>query len=110
MSDPDWMALLRAEVDGSSIASVAKKIGYSRPALSLVLAGRYPGETTRVAAAVLAHLADRVSCPAVGTDVARADCRRAALAPMPMSTAAALRAWQACRECPHRPQPDEAAP
>jgi len=87
------------------VAAVARKVGISRPALSLLLAGRYPAKSTRqVEGRILRVLADRVVCPHLGVDIAAADCREHALQPMPTSSPRALRHWHACQTCSHRPE------
>jgi len=100
-----WLTLLAEDVARSgSRAATARRIGISRAAVSLLLSGRYPGSTDKMAAKVLAALAGRVPCPHDGADIARAACADRAASAMPMSSPAALRAWMACRRCPHRPK------
>lgn len=102
-----WLTLLAEEVARTgSKAKAAKKVGISRSAVSLVLAGRYPANTERVAAKVLDALAGRVTCPHDGTDIPRKVCTDRATAPMPMSSPAQLRAWTACQACANRPKED----
>ena len=45
---PHWVKLLKEEAERTSIAACARKIGYSRPAVSLALKGRYPAGTARL--------------------------------------------------------------
>lgn len=94
--------LLRAEAGRTSIAAAARRIGYSRPAVSMVLAGTYPGRMDRVAVRVLARL-DTVACPADGTVLTAAACREIHGRPMPTSSPRALRRWRECRGCPAAP-------
>ncbi|OLN30423.1 Phage protein [Desulfovibrio sp. DV] len=90
-----------AEAARTSIAATARRLGYSRTAVSLALAGKYPGGTDKLAAKVLAVLGG-VACPQLGHDVTAAECADKAGA-MPTSSPAALRLWRACQICPHRP-------
>lgn len=49
-----WLDLLRAFVARcGSINAAARRLGYSRPAISMALNGKYKGETTRLQARVL---------------------------------------------------------
>ncbi|MEX3629341.1 MAG: hypothetical protein VB138_07455 [Burkholderia sp.] len=52
-ADPDWLAMLREAVAATSQTDVAKLLDVSRTTVSLVLSGKYPGKTDRVAARVL---------------------------------------------------------
>lgn len=97
-----WLNLLRSEVGRSSIAATAKLLGYSRPSISLVLAGRYPGDTGRIAKAVLAKL-DTQTCPHLGGQISSGQCREIALAAAPTHHPMKLGHWRACQRCPNRP-------
>lgn len=102
-SDPEWLAILRAECARTSIVAVSEKLGYARSSLSLVLTDRYAGSPHKVAEAVMRVLVGRVTCPHLGTDIAAGECRDHAARPMPQSKPAALRHWHACRACPLNP-------
>ena len=105
-----WLTLLAEDVERSgSKAKTAARIGISRSAVSLALAGRYPAATDKLEAKVLEALAGMVPCPYDGQDIPRRSCRDRASRPMPMSTARELRAWTACQSCPHKPQPEKEA-
>jgi len=97
----DWQTLLAAEAARTSIAATARRLGYSRTAVSLALAGKYPGGTDKMAATVLDVLGG-VACPQLGREVTAAECADKAGA-MPTSSPTALRLWRACQTCPHRP-------
>lgn len=100
-----WLPLLRAEAERSSIAATAALLGYSRTSISLVLAGKYPGATGRIASRVLARL-DKQSCPHLGEQISTASCREIALATAPTHHPLKLGHWRACQRCPKRPQGD----
>jgi hypothetical protein len=100
----DWRDLLAAEAARTSIAATGRRLGYSRTAVSLALAGKYPGRTDKLSATVLAVLGRQV-CPHLGREITPGECADNAGA-MPTSSPAALRLWRACQTCPHRP--DEA--
>jgi len=95
----DWIEMLRAEAARTSIASAARRIGYSRPAVSGVLNGSYRGDTCRIRARVLAVLGRCVVCPHTGSGMHIEECRRWRSRPMPMGSASDLRHWRACRHC-----------
>ena len=99
----DWLTLLRQEVDATSITATAAKIGYSRPSISLALAGRYPGGTAKISAAVLSKL-QVVDCPYLGRQIKGAECKDNALRPMPTGNPQELNFWRACQRCPHSPK------
>ncbi|SDH90088.1 helix-turn-helix domain-containing protein [Roseospirillum parvum] len=103
-ADHDWLALLRADVARSgSIAATARRLGISRPAVSGVLHGTYRAGTHQIRERVLGMLAVH-PCPALaGQEISGTDCAARAARAMPTSSAAALRAWAACRTCPRHP-------
>lgn len=100
-----WLPLLRDEAERSSIAAAAALLGYSRTSISLVLAGKYPGDTGRIARCVLAKL-DKQSCPHLGELISTASCREIALAAAPTHHPLKLGHWRECQRCPKRPQGD----
>lgn len=97
----DWQELLRTAAQGRTIASVARELNVSRPSVSLLLAGRYPGRTKRMAERILATYG-RVHCTFQGREVTAQECARHS-GPMPTSSPAALRQWRACQACTNKP-------
>ncbi|GAB6035798.1 hypothetical protein JCM15519_03570 [Fundidesulfovibrio butyratiphilus] len=102
MRERDWLALLEEEAARTSIAAVARRLGYARTSVSLALSGKYPGTTDKLAATVLAVLGT-VDCPHLGFPVSPARCA-ANSGKMPTSSPGDLRLWRACQACPHNPQ------
>lgn len=102
-AEPEWLTLLRAEAAATSIAATARRIGYARASVSLALAGKYPGDTAKLARAALTALKGRVACPGLGEEIAAADCRDWATKPFAATSAYRVRMWQACRACAHNP-------
>lgn len=100
---PDWLTLLRAEAARSNITQAAKKLGYSRTAVSQALSGTYGAGTDRLAAKV-ALVLGRVPCPGAGREVSVVECRELRSRPMPTGNRNAFRSWQACQTCSHRPR------
>lgn len=94
----DWLELLKAEVEKSSVAAVARELDYARPSISLVVHGKYPGKTDRIKARVLAVYADKIACPVTGTPMTRAEFEQIRAAPMPTSNPKRLKQWLAIRQ------------
>lgn len=99
----DWKALLAAAVEKTSITQVAAKLDVSRTTISLVMGGKYPARTDRIAAKVLDIYA-RLICPHTGIDISHAECRATATGATPTSSPQAMRQWRACQGCAHKPQ------
>lgn len=97
MCEGEWRALLEQAVQESSLADVARKLGVSRTAVSLVFNGKYPGNPRRMAARIEAYYG-RMVCPYSGHHVSRAECAELA-GKIPTSSPAAMRHWRACRKC-----------
>lgn len=102
----DWLALLTEAVQGSNKTAVARELGVSRTAVSLLVAGKYCGRTERMAARVMARYSS-VDCPHQGKPVNPDTCRKYC-GQAPSSSPAALRQWRACRACPNNPNREEA--
>ncbi|KQI69402.1 hypothetical protein AN189_02985 [Loktanella sp. 3ANDIMAR09] len=97
-----WRAILRAQAEKTSITDVARQLGYSRPAISLVLSGDYAGATGKIAAKVIACFTDSVHCPHLTATISQARCGDHQSRAMPTSDPDALRHWIACRSgCPN---------
>lgn len=106
MSDqrnPHALALVLAQVakPKSSVATVARQIDYSRPALSRYIHNDLPNPRL-IEAAILDRL-DRRQCPHAGEEIEAEECRKKALAPRPFGGTARLTWWMACQSCPHKP-------
>ena len=100
---PDnWLDVLQAAVaaDPRGITGVAERIGYSRTAVSLALAGRYGGNPERIAHAVVSML-QAVECPFLGHAIPPGVCRRFSTRSYISITAADVPHWRACRKCSH---------
>ncbi|SMH62872.1 hypothetical protein [Azospirillum agricola] len=96
------MALLRARVEATSIAATAREIEYSRPAVSMALAGSYVGGLDRMARRVIERFG-AVACPYLGEAIAIDVCSKHRARPMPTGSARSFRHWQACRQCSSNP-------
>jgi hypothetical protein len=96
-----WLILLQQAVEKSSITAVADKLVVSRTAISLVLAGKYPAKTDKIAAKVLDMYA-RITCPHTGVEISHAECRTLSTSAVPTSSPQAMRHWRACQSCQHK--------
>lgn len=103
-----WQPLLQHEVAASGCVATARKLGISHTSVSLLLAGKYPGNTTRMARRISTVLApDRaVACPFTGEEITILECAKIS-ALVPTSSPVALRHWKMCRTCAHNPHKKE---
>jgi len=99
---PDWLQILRDAVAASSQTTVAERIGMSRTAVSLVLSGKYPGKTDRVADRVL-RVFGQVQCTHTGQPIALTVCVSYATRRAPLNNPFELSHWRTCLTCPLRP-------
>ncbi|WP_089084530.1 hypothetical protein [Aquitalea magnusonii] len=102
-SDTHWLDLLRMEAERTSMRAVASRLGYSAATVSLVLAGKYPGKSDRIAKATLALL-DVVKCPHSDQTMTQIECRSISLGAAPTHHPMKLGHWRACQRCPNRPK------
>ncbi len=87
-----------------SISEVAKKIGYTRPSVSLAKAGKYPGDTTKMRAAIITNLTELIACPYLQINLTQTDCQNYRDRPVPTSSRAEVKHWQTCQSCPFNPR------
>lgn len=100
MTNDVALALLRAEVERTSITATAAKIGYSRPAVSAVLSGKYDAGTSKLLLRAYETLA-MVDCPHLEREISPAECRRYASGEAAGTSPLAMRHVRTCRTCPH---------
>lgn len=93
-----WLTLLEQAVDASNITQVAIKLDVSRTTISLVLAGKYPAKTDKIAIRVL-DIYGRIACPFLGVDIVQAECRIHRSSAVPTSSPRAMQHWRACQSC-----------
>ncbi len=101
-----WLELLRRAVEapGASQTTVGKALGLKGSTISLVLSGKYPAKTDKVAARVVAVLG-RVHCPHLDEELSGAKCIEFHTRAAPTSSPFAMRHWRACQSCPNRGGP-----
>lgn len=99
---PDWLLELARVTDAEGLGGAAKRIGYSKSAISNVLNGKYPGDVTRVASMVRgALMAEMVECPVIGT-IGRDRCLQEQNEPFRATSAFRAQLFHACRGgCPN---------
>ncbi len=98
---PDWVAALAAEMDRTSGASTARRLGYSPAVASSIIAGKYRGNVGRVEEVVRgALMGASVSCPVLG-DIGRDRCLDEQKQPFRATSSLRARLYHACRACPH---------
>lgn len=113
LSDPEWIALLKAErAGGKSVSQIARETGMARPSVSMLISGTYPAQSLDLvsrkhAAAVLRLYRAQVPCPHLRRAIGAGECREFIAAPMSTSSPEKLRHWAACRRCPHNPKSGE---
>jgi hypothetical protein len=93
-----------------SITKVAELLNVSRTTLSLALRGKYPAGTENLETKVFETFGEGVGpveCPHLGAEIGTRECRTYRERPAPMSHAAELRHWQACKSCPVPGTPPE---
>lgn len=96
---PELDALVRAEVEKSSQAAVARRCKISAAALSQLLAGSYSGSAARLEPLIKAAF-NGVECPHLGRKITLDACSDFRNRELPQSSARALRHWRACQACP----------
>lgn len=95
-----WLDLLEAACKATSAAQVARHLGVSQTAISLLRSGRYQGGTARMEARILAAYG-QISCPFLDRVITAEDCRTFAGPEVPTHSPFAIRHWEACQACPH---------
>ncbi len=105
----DWFKGLEREVDNSTKADVAKKMGICRAKLSQVMNGCGAYGT---GAASTAHIEqeyrrtfEQLECPHSGHKVGISICRENAFSAAPTHNPRQMMQWQACQQCAFKPKP-----
>ena len=95
-----WLNLLTAAVAASNKTQVAAALDVSRTAISLVMSGKYPASTDKIAARVI-ETYGRVICPHLVAEITLAQCKRHHTSQAPTSSPRAMKHWRACQSCQH---------
>ncbi len=100
----DWIDVLRAEVERTSQAAVAKRLGYSGSVVSQVLSGTYAGRLDNVERAVRDVIGvASVPCPVLGS-IHETKCAELRNRPFAATNPSRVAMWRACRTCPLNPK------
>ena len=95
-----WQELLNKAVAESSRSAVARQLGVSRTAISLLCAGKYPGGPGKMAQRIFEEYG-RIRCPYLGRGITPAECNNNS-GRMPTSSPVALKLWRACQQCKNK--------
>lgn len=95
-SPAEWRTLLEQAVTATSVTDVARRLGVARSSLSLLLNGKYPGGTDKMAERIMATLA---VCHVYGGTRSAETCTARRAAPIPTSNPFTLRQWRECQQC-----------
>lgn len=99
---PAWIVILAEACNRSSQSAVAKDLGYSGSAISLVIGNNYNGDLVRIEQMVRgALMAETVRCPILG-ELERNVCEAWQRKPFATTSSHRIRMHQACRSgCPN---------
>jgi len=99
---PDWLLELASFADREGLAGAEKRIGYSRSAISNVIADKYTGDLGRVEEMVRGALMSlTVDCPVLG-EIGRDRCLQEQKEPFRATSRHRAQIYHACRGgCPH---------
>ena len=100
-----WLDLLKQAVERTSCAAVAKELSteskaVSRTTISLVVSGKYPAKTDKIAELVI-NTFGRVECPFTSEEITLAECKKHHTSAVPTSSPRAMKHWRACQGCPN---------
>jgi len=101
---PDWIVVLAEACNAETQSAVAKRLGYSSTAVSLVLSNNYgKGDIVRIETVVRGVLmAETVLCPVLSAEIGRDVCSNWQKRPFSTASSNAVRMYQGCRSgCPH---------
>lgn len=98
----DWLDLLVCACRDTTQQDVADRLDVSRTTVSLVLRGKYPASTRKLALRVI-ECYGRLLCPHLDEPISHQACREYATRAAPTSSPREMRHWRACQGCPHRP-------
>jgi hypothetical protein len=106
--DKNAVAVLRLQVRVlGSVAAVAHKLGYSRPAISGALNGTYTGGTAKLRTRIADVFGVTTICPHLNRPIPADECNWWRTRPCPTSRASDVRHWAACKTCPFNPDRKE---
>lgn len=109
----DWFKALLAEIAAKNVTAVALKMGVARSTLSIFIhgAGLYgTGKADPGNMEIRYRKAyEQLTCPHTQAMVGVAHCRDMALVSAPTHNPTKMMQWQACQQCPFKPEAIKAA-
>jgi hypothetical protein len=102
MAELNWLDVLRAEVERTSLGRTAAIVGCSKTTLSYVLSGTYDASTERIEARVRGALMNKkVECPVLA-EISTNQCLDEQARPFAATNPTRIAVYRACRNgCPH---------
>ncbi len=102
---PDWVKELAAISDREGLGGAAKRINYSKAAVSNVINGKYSAtDASRIEGMVRgALMSEKVDCPVIG-EIGRDRCLLEQSEDFRATSATRVALWNACKRCPHSRQ------
>lgn len=97
-----WRQLLADAVAADGCAAVARRLEVSRTSISLLHAGKYPGDERYMAQRIMDYFG-RVTCPYMGREILRSQCAQTCAGDVPTCSPAALRHWRVGQTCQYKP-------
>lgn len=94
----EWFQILKDEVEKKSRSQVAREMGYSSTAISLIMSGKYMGKSDKVRDKVLQQYT-RVFCPYLKQNIPLCQCVDAQNSKAPTHNPLKMQAWKACQGC-----------
>ncbi|MDD9911631.1 MAG: helix-turn-helix transcriptional regulator [Alphaproteobacteria bacterium] len=108
MNTPKWLEVLKQQVEVSSQAAVARKLGISPSALNQVLKGTYKASSINIEVAVRSvYMGDTIACPILD-EIPVTACLAYQKKPFNASNHLKARLFKACRTCPHNKENQDA--
>lgn len=94
-----WIDILKAEVEKTTQADVARKLKLSKATISQALSGTYAGKTDRIKEKVLLEFENKqVNCPIMGS-ISFKVCRLTQAKEFNSNNMNAVRQYKACMKC-----------
>ncbi|RWO83969.1 MAG: transcriptional regulator [Mesorhizobium sp.] len=99
---PDWIGELARLADAEGLGGAEKRVGYSRSAISTIIACKYLGDLARVEQMVRGALMSLVvECPVLG-EIGRDRCLTEQKEPFRATSRHRAQLFHACKICPQR--------
>ncbi|WP_286695008.1 hypothetical protein [Spongiibacter sp. UBA1325] len=101
---PHFITVLANEVQESNQATVARRLGVSRTAISLLLRNKYPTPSHANMESRILSTLGAVHCPKLG-EISQAECQKHRNAKFIGSNPSRIALYRACQTCPNNQRP-----